>query len=289
MRYHHATPLESDYTIVQLANGGQLELGKRTIIMGILNITPDSFSDGGKYLDKDLAVQHAGEMMEDGADIIDIGGASSRPNSIMASAEEEIRRIIPVIKSLQREGIVVSVDTFRAEVARIALEEGANIINDIGGLKLDPELANVLSQYNAPVILMHNRMQLNAGKPYQDLIIDIIAELKQSLEIAVKAGIDKDQLIIDPGIGFVQTPAQNRLIIKRLADFKSLGKPILVGTSRKSFIGQTLDLEINDRLEGSLATMVMAIMNGAAIVRVHDVKASCRAARMTDAVMKEDG
>jgi dihydropteroate synthase len=240
-------------------------------------------------LDLELAVKHAMEMVNEGADIIDIGGASSRPGSITTSADEEIRRILPVIKRLERENIVISVDTFRAEAARAALDAGAAIINDIGNLQLDPGLINVLSEYGAPVILMHNRMQLNAGEPYQDFIADIVAELKQSMEEAVKAGSDESQLIIDPGIGFVQSAAHDRLLIKHLADFKSLGKPILVGTSRKSFIGQTLNLDVNDRLEGSLATVVMAIMNGADIVRVHDVKASRRVAQMTDAVMRENG
>lgn len=281
--------LEPHLTTIKLSNNREMELGSRTMIMGILNITPDSFSDGGRYFDVDLAVRHAMEMKEEGADIIDIGGASSRPNSIMASADEEIRRILPVIERLKYEDIVISVDTFRAEVARVALEAGADIINDIGALQLDPELVNVLSAYRAPAILMHNRMQLNTGKPYQDFIADIIAELRQSLEMAVKAGVNEDQLIIDPGIGFVPTAAQNLLIIKRLAEFKSLGKPVLVGTSRKSFIGQTLNLEVDDRLEGSLATVVMAIMNGADIVRVHDVKASRQVVQMTDAVMRENG
>lgn len=283
------TYLEPHLTTIKLSNNKELKLGSRTMIMGICNVTPDSFSDGGRYFAADPAVRHALEMTEEGADIIDVGGASSRPGSIMAPADEEMRRIVPVIKRLRREGIVISVDTFRAEVARAALEAGADIINDIGGLQLDPELVNILSAYGAPAILMHNRMQLNAGKPYQDFIADIIAGLKQSLETAVKAGVDENRLIIDPGIGFVQTAAHDRLIIKHLADFKSLGKPILTGTSRKRFIGETLNLEVHDRLEGSLAAVVMAIMNGADIVRVHDVKASRRVAQMTDAVMRENG
>ncbi|HEX3011425.1 MAG TPA: dihydropteroate synthase [Syntrophomonadaceae bacterium] len=281
--------IEPHLKTLRLPNNRKMELGSRTMIMGILNVTPDSFSDGGRYLDLEAAVKHALEMIEAGADIIDIGGASSRPNSIMASTDEEIRRIMPVIERLRREDIVISVDTFRAQVASAALEAGADIINDIGGLQLDPGLADVLSTYGVPAVLMHNRMQLNAGKPYQDIIVDIMAELKHSLDRAVAAGVNENQLIIDPGIGFVQSAAHDRLIIKRLTEFKNLGKPILVGTSRKSFIGQTLNLEVEDRLEGSLATVVMAIMNGADIVRVHDVKASRRAAQMTDAVMKENG
>jgi dihydropteroate synthase len=192
--------LEPHLTTIPLPNNREMELGSRTMIMGILNITPDSFSDGGRYFNVDLAVRHAMEMMEEGADIIDVGGASSRPNSIMASADEEIRRILPVIERLQREGIVISVDTFRAEVARAALEAGAGIINDIGNLQLDPGLVSVLSEYGAPVILMDNRMQLRAGEPYQDLIADIVEELRQSINMAAKAGLEENQIIIDPGI-----------------------------------------------------------------------------------------
>ncbi|MGI5921438.1 MAG: dihydropteroate synthase [Syntrophomonadaceae bacterium] len=281
--------LESPPMKLKLAHNKELELGSRTLIMGILNITPDSFSDGGRYLNEDLAVRHALQMVNDGADIIDVGGASSRPNSAMAPAGEEIIRILPVIKRLKKEGLIISVDTFRAQVAREALLAGADIINDIGNLQLDAELINVLSEFRAPCILMHNRMQMRAGEPYEDLIADIIQELKQSISRAVNAGLGKDQLVIDPGIGFGKSLAGNLMLIKHLGNFKSLGQPVLVGTSRKSFIGQTLGLDVADRLEGSLATVVMAIMNGADIIRVHDVKASKRAAQMTDAVISAHG
>ncbi len=281
--------LESSDSSIKLAHGKELELGKRTQIMGILNVTPDSFSDGGRYLDIDKAVQHALEMRAEGADIIDVGGASSRPDSAMASAEEELSRILPVVKKLAQEDIIISIDTFRAEVARQALDNGAHLINDIGSLHMDAGLVKVLAEWQAPVVLMHNRMQINCGQPYSDLIADIIAELNNSIETAVEAGLAREQIIIDPGVGFGKTLAENRLLIKRLRDFKSMGLPLLLGTSRKSFIGHTLDLEVDERLEGSLATVAMAIMNGADIVRVHDVKASKRIAIMTDAVRNENG
>lgn len=281
--------LEQPATGLDLVNGKKLAIGQRTLIMGILNVTPDSFSDGGRYFDPDRAVQHALEMKQAGADIIDLGGASSRPDAPIASAAEELERILPVIKRLAREDIIISVDTFRAEVAQQALAHGAHLINDIGGLQMDPGLIEVLVKWQAPVILMHNRLQLNRGEPYKDLIADIIDELARSIDIAVQAGLASEKIIIDPGIGFGKTPAENRLIIKQLSAFKSLGKPLLLGTSRKRFIGHTLDLEVNERLEGSLATVAIGIMNGADIVRVHDVKASKRVAMMTDAVRNENG
>jgi len=281
--------LEPKPQTIELPHGKSLKVGERTLIMGILNITPDSFSDGGKYLNPDQAVKRAREMIDEGADIIDIGAASSRPDSVMAGEEEEIQRLLPVMERLVTEDIIISIDTFRGEVARAALENGAQIINDIGSLQLDSQLLPVLVEKQAPVILMHNRMQMRAGEPYRDLIADIIIELEDAIGQAVDAGLPGDKIIIDPGIGFGKTLEENRLLLKRLGDFCSLGKPILIGASRKSFIGQTLGLEVNERLEGSLATVAMAIMNGADIVRVHDVKASKRVAAMTDAVMQENG
>lgn len=274
---------------IQLANGQVLELGQRTLIMGILNVTPDSFSDGGNYLDPELAFEHALKMKEEGADIIDIGGASSRPGTVIASEEEELQRILPVIKKLADQEIIISVDTFRGKVAQQALDNGAHIINDIGRLQLDHTLLDVLLRKQAPVILMHNHMQMQQEDLYEDFIADIVRELKTSIAQAVDAGLKAEKIIVDPGIGFGKTAAQNRLLIKSLAEFKSLNCPVLLGTSRKSFIGQTLGLEVDQRLEGSLATVAMGIMNGADILRVHDVKESKRAAMMTDAVMRENG
>jgi dihydropteroate synthase len=274
---------------MQLAHGRTLEIGKRTIIMGILNVTPDSFSDGGRFFDPDKAIEHALQMAADGADIIDIGGASSRPNSIMVNEDEELQRILPVIKGLAARNIIMSVDTFRARVAEAALLEGAHIINDIGSLKLDSDLVKVLSKWQTPVVIMHNRMQINSELPYDDVISNIIADLQQIMDTAITAGLVPEKIIIDPGLGFVQSSERNLLIIKRLQDFRSLGRPILIGASRKSFIGRILNMEADGRLEGSLAAAVMAIMNGANIVRVHDVKETKKAALITDAVRMANG
>lgn len=277
--------LEPGSKKIRLARGQELELGQHTIIMGILNTTPDSFSDGGSYLKPEAALDHAQQMIEEGADIIDIGGASSRPGANIASAEEEIRRIMPVVEKLAGENIIISIDTFRADVARTALEAGAHLINDIGRLQMDPDLVTVLAEYKAPVVLMHNRMQFNQELVYKDLMADVITELDESIQQAKQAGIDLDQIIIDPGLGFGKTVEQNRDIIKNLKSLQSMGFPILIGASRKSFIGSTLGLPVQERMEASLAVLVMAIMNGADIIRVHDVKESVRAARMVDAVV----
>lgn len=281
--------LEEPAGRLTLAQGQTLELGNRTLIMGILNVTPDSFSDAGKFFDPEKAFAHACAMQAEGADIIDVGGASSRPDATIASEEEELARVIPLVKKLAGAGMIVSVDTFRAEVARQALEHGAHLINDIGSLQMDPELLDVLVKWQAPVVLMHNRLQLRRHEPYDNLIDDIAEELAHSARKAEQAGLEPGKIILDPGLCFGKTPAQNRLIIKHLQDFKSLGRPVLIGGSRKSFIGATLELEVNERLEGSLAVMAAAIMNGADIVRVHDVRESCRLARMMDAIRSENG
>lgn len=277
--------LEPQQRQIRLTRHKQLELGQRTIIMGILNTTPDSFSDGGRYFTPGAALDRARQMMEEGADIIDIGGASSRPGAEIAGAEEEMRRIMPVVEKLAGEDVIISIDTFRAAVARCALEAGAHLINDIGRLQMDPDLTAVLAEHQAPVVLMHNRMQFNHDLPYQDLMADIITELDESVQQARQAGLGQDQIIVDPGIGFGKTAEQNLQIIKNLKSLQGLGLPVLAGASRKSFIGQTLGLPVDERMEASLAVLVMAVMNGADIVRVHDVKESVRAARMADAVI----
>jgi len=275
--------------IIDLPHGKQLKLGDRTLIMGILNVTPDSFADGGKYLDPYRAVERAREIVSQGADIIDIGGVSSRPDSIMASEEEELKRLLPVVDKLAQENIIISIDTFRSRVAQACLERGAHIINDIGSLQLDNRLLPVLVKNQTPVILMHNRMHLRKEQPYQDFIADAIGELEDAIRNATSAGLAEDKIIIDPGIGFVNSVARDRLILKQLYAFRSLGKPILLGASRKRFIGETLGLEVEERLEGSLAAVAIGIMNGADIVRVHDVIASKRVATMVDAVIRENG
>jgi len=274
---------------LELCHGRSLQLGKKTLVMGILNVTPDSFSDGGRYTDIEQAVKHALEMREQGADIIDIGGVSTRPGAQLASLQEELARVLPVVKRLAYEDMILSIDTFRGTVAAACLDAGAHLINNIGGLVLDEGLLPVLVESKAPVVLMHNRLQINAGKPYQDLIADIIHELDIMIKETTAAGFPEDKIIIDPGLGFGKTPAENRLVIKRLGSFKSLGKPILIGASRKGFIGHSLDVKVDQRLEGSLAVLAAAILNGADIIRVHDVKESYRAAKMIDLIKNENG
>ncbi|MDD4801776.1 MAG: dihydropteroate synthase [Syntrophomonas sp.] len=275
--------------VFRLAHSRSMELGKKTLIMGILNVTPDSFSDGGRFFNHRDAIEHALQMVSDGADIIDVGGASSRPGGVIADEQEELHRVLPIVKELAAQGIIISVDTFRARVAQETLALGAHLINDIGSLAMDPELLDVIIQWQAPVVIMHNRLQLNPGEGYINLIADIIRDLERSITRAVAAGLDEDRIIIDPGLGFGKNEGQNRLLLKRLQEFKNLGKPILIGASRKKFIGSTLNLELDQRLEGSLAVAAIAIMNGADIIRVHDVRESVRVARMTDAVRRENG
>lgn len=278
-----------------LAHGQSLPLGERTLVMGILNVTPDSFSDGGSYLDIQRAVERGLEMIEQGADIIDVGGASSRPQAEIASEEAEMQRVMPVVEVLVRRGVLVSIDTFRARVAQETLQAGAHLINDIGRLQMDPNLLPVLVKFQAGVVLMHNRLQMNHGQPYTDLISDIIDEVNQSVEQALQAGLPRESIMIDPGIGigfgigFGKSAAENRYIIKHLAELRSLGLPVLLAASRKNFIGLTLGLDVDQRLEGSLAVAVAGALNGAAMVRVHDVLETVRAVRMADAIRMENG
>lgn len=264
------------------------DLTYKTIIMGVLNVTPDSFSDGGNFLAPGDAISRAQQMIEEGADIIDIGGESSRPGSEPVSEAEELNRIMPVLDALSAAEIPISVDTYKAKVAEKALAKGAAIINDISGLNFDTDLANVVAEHNASIILMHTldkpkTMQKNIY--YDDVIEDIHKYLESSIETAVNAGISEENIVIDPGIGFGKTIEHNLEIIKRLKEFSDLNKPILIGTSRKSFIGKILDLPVEDRLEGTLATLAVSIMNGAKILRVHDVKESKRVAMMIDKIL----
>ena len=256
----------------------------RTYVMGILNVTPDSFSDGGKFDSVDAALKHTEEMIRDGASVIDIGGESTRPGFQPVSAEEELQRVIPVIERIRKEfDIPISVDTTKSEVAAAALSAGCEIINDINGLKGDPGIAFQIAKYNAFGVLMHNK----DNTEYTDLIPDIKKDLLESCEIAANAGISKDKIILDPGVGFGKNREQNLQVINRLEEFKTLGYPVLLGTSRKSVIGLTLDLPADERLEGTLATTVFAVMKGAAIVRVHDVKENIRTIRMTEAILQK--
>jgi len=265
-----------------------LTLGKRTLLMGILNVTPDSFSDGGLFFDRDNAVSHGLKMVEEGADIIDIGGESTRPGSKPIELEEELRRVIPVIESITKEADVpISIDTYKSTVAERAVEAGAEIVNDISGLHFDPDLANVAAKGNIPLILMHIRgtpktMQKNVH--YDSLFSEILHYLKDSIQRAESAGLAPGQIIVDPGIGFGKTVEDNLLIIKNLHEFRVLGKPILLGTSRKSFIGKILNAEAEDRLEGTLSSMAIGVLNGAHIIRSHDVLQAKKALAVADAI-----
>ena len=265
-----------------------LTLGKRTLLMGVLNVTPDSFSDGGLFFDKEKAISHGLRLVEEGADIIDIGGESTKPGSKPLELEEELRRVIPVIKSISAEvDVPISIDTYKSTVAQKAIEAGAEIINDISGLNFDPSLAKVASKEDTPLVLMHIRgtpetMQKNVH--YDSLFSEILQYLKDSIQRAESAGLDPRQIIVDPGIGFGKTVEDNLLIIKNLHEFRILGKPILLGTSRKSFIGKILNAEVGDRMEGTLSSITAGVLNGANIIRCHDALQAKRAIAVADAI-----
>ena len=250
---------------------------RETLVMGILNVTPDSFSDGGLFYNTDEAVSHALQLIENGIDIIDIGGESTRPGAKKISEEEEIQRIIPVVKQIRELSpeIIISIDTTKSMVAQKAIQSGANIINDISGFSFDNKMIDVIRESKVPVIIMHmqgdpSNMQ---NKPvYDDLIIDISSFFKSKIKLATDAGIKKEQIILDPGIGFGKTVGDNFQLINQLNEFCKLGFPVMIGPSRKSFIGTTLNLPVDDRLEGTAAAVAVGVMNGARIVRVHDVK-----------------
>ncbi|WP_374015901.1 dihydropteroate synthase [Paenibacillus thiaminolyticus] len=262
---------------------GALTLGQRTLIMGILNVTPDSFSDGGRYNRVDAALRHAKEMLEAGADIIDIGGESTRPGHQPVGQEEELERVLPVIEALRRElpQAPISVDTYKAEVARQALEAGAHIMNDIWGCKKEPEMAHVAARYGCPLILMHNRPE----RRYDRFVEEVKADLLASVALAKAAGVKDDQIWLDPGIGFAKTGEDNLVLMSHLDELCALGYPVLLGTSRKKFIRDTLQLPVDDVVEGTAATVAIGIAQGCQIVRVHDVASIARTARMCDAVL----
>ncbi len=281
----------------------RFDWGARTYVMGILNVTPDSFSGDGLHGDDpgavDRALAQAADFAEAGADILDVGGESTRPGATPLSAEEEKRRVLPVIEAITRElpQALVSVDTFKAPVAAAALDSGAHIVNDVWGLRADPELGPLAAARNAPVILMHNRSRPSdvvvdrlggsyLGAEYDDFLEDVASELRVLAQGALAAGIPRDQIILDPGIGFGKTVAQNMTLINRIDGFKALGYPVLSGPSRKSFIGRVLDLPVEERVEGTAAAVALSIVRGADIVRVHDVRAMVRVARMTDALLR---
>ncbi|WP_237154626.1 dihydropteroate synthase [Oryzibacter oryziterrae] len=260
------------------------ELGKRTLVMGILNVTPDSFSDGGHFAAVETALAHAAELEAEGADIIDIGGESTRPGATEVPVEEEIARVVPVIERLAtRSSVPISIDTYKARTAEAALKAGAKIVNDVWGLQREPDIAKVAAAHGAPVIIMHNRQVIDGD-------IDIIADMKaffaRSIEIAHKAGIADDQIILDPGVGFGKTFPQHLQAISKLPQIKALGYPVLMGTSRKSLIGILNDNKLapKDRINGTIASNAAAILLGADIIRVHDVRAHREAAAVADAI-----
>lgn len=254
-------------------------------VMGILNVTPDSFSDGGRWLERDAALRQAAKMAAEGAAIIDIGGESTRPGHRPVGAEEEAARVLPVIAAVKREtGLPVSVDTYRHETARLALEAGADMINDIWGLRYDGgEMARLIAQSGAACCLMHNRKSAE----YRDFMPELLEDLRGTLDLAAAAGIARDRIILDPGIGFAKSCEQNLTAMHRLDELAALGCPVLLAASRKSVIGLSLGLPVEERLEGTLATTAIGVLQGAAFVRVHDVKENLRAARMALAIRRE--
>jgi dihydropteroate synthase len=265
------------------------DFSKKTYIMGILNVTRDSFSDGGLYFDKSEAIKRAFQMVEDGADIIDIGGESTRPGSEPITIEEELRRTIPVIEVLSKEvDVPISIDTYKSAVAKKALDAGASMVNDISGLRFDPEMSKVVSAYKVPVVIMHIKgtpKDMQQNPVYEALIPEITDCLRDCIRLAIESGVSEDKIIIDPGIGFGKTFNHNLEIINNLHEFTLLEKPILIGLSRKAFIGKILgDAPVTDRLEGTAAAVAISIMNGANIVRVHDVKEMVKVAKVTDAI-----
>ena len=287
--------------------------GQRTYVMGIINATPDSFSGDGVAAPGDesssdapngdvvaRAVEQARQFLADGADILDVGGESTRPGSVPVTAAEELARVVPVVRALRSAvpGATISVDTYRAEVAAAALDAGADWINDVWGLRMDPEMATLAAARGCPVVIMHNRSKPKdvaqeqrlgghyVGVYYDDLLADVARELRAQMDIALAAGVGEEQIILDPGLGFGKTVAQNVELLDRLVELKALGCPLLIGPSRKSFIGYTLDLPADDRMEGTAAAVAIGIDRGADIVRVHDVRAIARVARMTDRIVR---
>ena len=265
-----------------------IRLGGRTLIFGVLNVTPDSFSDGGRWLDPDRAVERAEEMVSEGADGIDVGGESTRPGSRPVPASEEIRRILPIIERIaHRVRVPLSVDTTKAAVARAALSAGAEIVNDISGFSFDPRMASVAARYRSGVILSHIRgrpRSMQDNPRYRHLVPEVLAFLRKGIGRALAAGVHRESILIDPGIGFGKTAGQNLLLLRHLRLLRSAGCPILVGASRKSFLGKILDRGPEERLEGSLAAAALAIFNGASALRVHDVAETVRTARVAEAI-----
>lgn len=260
----------------------EFDLNNHCYIMGILNVTPDSFSDGGKYNNLDNALKHTEQMIAEGADIIDVGGESTRPGHQVITDEEEISRVTPVIEAIKKNfDIPISIDTYKGAVTEAALQAGADLVNDIWGFKHDERVAKLTAQYNAACCLMHNR----DNTLYENFQKDFISDMKECIDIAKKAGVADDKIILDPGVGFGKTYEHNLEIINHVDIMHELGYPILLGTSRKSVIGLTLDLPATDRVEGTLATTVIGVMKGCSFVRVHDIKENYRIIKMTEAIL----
>ena len=263
----------------------EFPLGEKSYVMGILNVTPDSFSDGGKYNDIERALKQADKMVEEGADILDVGGESTRPGHVQIGDEEEICRVVPVIEALKKRfDVPVSIDTYKSAVAEAALSAGADLLNDIWGFRYDERCAKLAAEYDVCVCLMHNRETME----YNDFMDDVKKDLEISLSLAEKYGVKKEKIMLDPGVGFAKTREQNLTIINRLEEIRAMGYPVLLGTSRKSVIGLTLDLSVDEREEGTIATSVIGAMKGCEFFRVLDVQKNVRALRMTDAIRREN-
>lgn len=260
------------------------DTNNHTYVCGILNVTPDSFSDGGKWTDMNRALRQVEAMLNQGMDLLDIGGESTRPGYTPVPAEEEIRRVIPVIRAVkERFDVPVSLDTYKAETARAGIQAGADLINDIWGLKKDPDMARVIAEEKAACCLMHNREKAE----YENFLPDVFSDLAESLKLAERAGISRDKILLDPGVGFGKTYENNLEVLARLEEFRWWGLPVLLGCSRKSVIGLTLDLPADQREEGTIVTTVMAVMKGVSFVRVHDVEKNVRAVRMAEAILRQ--
>ncbi|MFQ5802469.1 MAG: dihydropteroate synthase [Candidatus Methylomirabilales bacterium] len=258
--------------------------------MGVLNVTPDSFSDGGLYLDPGRAVEHAHRIVEEGADLVDVGGESTRPGAEPVSTEEELRRILPLLRPLvEKLPVPISVDTYKADVAAVVLAEGVDLVNDISGLSCDARMASVVAEAGAGLVVSHMRgspRTMQADPTYVDVLAEVREVLRERIRLAEAHGVHPEAIAVDPGIGFGKGVEHNLLLLKRLPELQALGKPVLIGPSRKSFIGKVLDLPVEERLEGTAAAVAVAIWQGARILRVHDVQAMVRVARMTDAIRK---
>lgn len=261
---------------------------RRTALMGVVNVTPDSFSDGGRYFEPAQAISHGVKLVEEGADIIDVGGESTRPGARPVSGREEVERVIPVIRGLRRElSAPISVDTYKADVAKAALDAGADMVNDISALRLDPAMAPLIAAEKVPVVLMHMRgtpRTMQRRPHYRDVVEEVKEFLRDRIRFAVQAGVDLERIIVDPGIGFGKELEHNLALLRALPALADLGRPVLVGPSRKTFIGKILDVGPEERLEGSLAAAVAAVLGGASVIRTHDVKEARRAIRVADAM-----